>query len=81
MIKRILIFILLFLSCANAEEINKLIIEGNKRISDETIKVYGEIEINKVITESDLNKITKNLFSTNFFEDVTVKIRAKTLKI
>ena len=81
MIKRILIFILLFLSCANAEEINKLIIEGNKRISDETIKVYGEIEINKVITESDLNKITKNLFSTNFFEDVTVKIRAKTLII
>ena len=81
MIKRILIFILLFLSCANAEEINKLIIEGNKRISDETIKVYGEIEINKVITEADLNKITKNLFSTNFFEDVTVKIRAKTLII
>ncbi len=81
MIKRILIFILLFFSYVNAEEVNKLVIEGNKRISDETIKVYGEIEINKVITEADLNKITNNLFSTNFFEDVSAKIRAKTLII
>lgn len=82
MIKRFLIlFTLFFLSQANTEEVNKLVIEGNKRVSDETIKVYGDIEINKDIKEAELNKIIKNLYSTNFFKDVSAKIKAKTLII
>ena len=32
-----------------AEVIQKIYIEGNKRISKETIKIYGEIEIGKTI--------------------------------
>jgi outer membrane protein insertion porin family len=63
----------LFISQANAEMINKLIIEGNKRVSDETIKVYGDIDINRDISESSLNKIINNLYSTNFFKDVSAK--------
>ena len=82
MIKRFLIlFTLFFLSQANTEEVNKLVIEGNKRVSDETIKVYGDIEINKDIKEAELNKIIKNLYSTNFFEDISAKIKTKTLII
>ena len=82
MIKKILLFfILLFFNYANAEEVNKLVIEGNKRVSDETIKIYGGIEINKEIKEIELNKIINNLYSTNFFEDVSAKIRANTLII
>ena len=76
MIKNILLFfILLFLTYANAEEVNKLVIEGNKRVSDETIKIYGGIEINKEIKEIELNNIINNLYSTNFFEDVSAKIK------
>ena len=82
MIKKILLFfILLFLTYANAEEVNKLVIEGNNRVSDETIKIYGGIEINKEIKENELNKIINNLYSTNFFEDVSAKIKANTLTI
>ena len=55
-----------------AEIIKKIIINGNSRVSDETIQIYGEIEINKDIQERDLDKILKNLYSTNFFEDVKV---------
>ena len=33
----------------NTEEVNKLVIEDNKRVSEEVIKVYGEIELNKGI--------------------------------
>ncbi len=77
----LILLILLFFTQGNTEEVNKLVIEGNKRVSEETIKVYGEIELNKDITESDLNRITTNLFSTNFFEDVSVQIKSNTLII
>ena len=82
MIKKILILLTLFLfSNVKADVINKLIIEGNKRVSKETIKVYGEIEIDKDISEAELNQITNNLYSTNFFNNVSVKISSDTLII
>ncbi len=77
----IILLTFLFLSNAYAEQVNKLVIEGNKRVSKETIKIYGEIEINKDISESELNKITTNLYSTNFFNDVSAKIVSNTLII
>ena len=44
------LFILLFLiSPLTAEEIKNIIIEGNNRVSDETIKIYGEIDGKKNI--------------------------------
>ena len=58
----------------NAETINKININGNKRISTETIKIYGEIELNKNYSESDTNKILKNLYKTDFFEQVEIEI-------
>jgi len=82
MIKKILILLTLFLfSNVKADVINKLIIEGNKRVSKETIKVYGEIEIDKDISEAELNQITNKLYSTNFFNNVSVKISSDTLII
>ena len=73
---RIILILCSFLifSFAKAEVINNLIINGNKRVSDETIKIYGDIELNKDISESGLNKIINNLYSTNFFNDVSIKI-------
>ena len=61
--------------------IKNVIIEGNKRISDETIKIYGEVELNKDFTESDINKVLSNLNSTNFFENIEINLSNKTLKI
>ena len=78
---RIILILCSFLifSFAKAEVINNLIINGNKRVSDETIKIYGDIELNKDISESGLNKIINNLYSTNFFNDVSIKIDKDTL--
>ena len=73
MIIRIFFFIF-FLTSSYAEIVNKLDIIGNKRISQETIKVYGEIEIGKNYTNSDLNEILKKLFDTNFFENINVNL-------
>ena len=39
--------------------INEVKIEGNNRISKETIFIYGEIELNKDYSEDELDKILK----------------------
>ena len=64
-----------------AEVVNKINISGNSRVSNETIKIYGDIKINENYTEQDLNRILNNLFSTNFFEDVQVELSNNTLNI
>ena len=68
-------------SLSNAEIVKSVQINGNQRVSDETIKVYGEIKINKNYLENDLDEIIKNLYSTEFFEDVNVKISNNVLII
>ena len=73
------LFIILFLSYfyhgfLQAEIIKKIEISGNKRVSNETIKAYGDIDINKDYSEEDLNTILTNLYSTNFFEGVKIKL-------
>ncbi len=78
--KASLIFFFYF-SFLNAEVVKKIEISGNKRISEETIKVYGDIELNKDYQKIDLNQITNNLFSTEFFENVTIDLIDNTLKI
>ena len=81
--KKILLIISIFLfsNFLNAEIIKNIIIEGNERISDETIKVYGEFKLNDNIDEIKINEIIKNLYSTNFFENINVSLKNQTLFI
>ena len=75
--KIILLSILLcvFLSTASRSEVVKEIkVNGNERISDETIKMFSTITLNQDINDDDLNKITKDLYQTNFFENIFVSI-------
>ena len=69
----ILVFFFNFASL-NSEIVNKIEILGNKRVSKETVKIYGEIDINKDYSEKKINNIINNLYSTNFFEDVTINL-------
>ncbi len=77
----ILTFIFFMSSNLNAEVVTKIIVNGNKRISEETIKVYGGIELNKDLTENDLNQILNDLYSTDFFEDIDINLQNQTLTI
>ena len=65
----------------SAAIVQKLDVEGNNRISEETIKVYGEINIGKDYSAFDLNKILKNLYDTNFFEDIKISLNEGVLNI
>ena len=52
--KKISLFIYIFFlyfSFAKADIVKQITIEGNKRISDETVKIYGEIENNRNYTD------------------------------
>ena len=79
------ILLVLFLSFSsntiNAEVINNVIINGNKRVSDETIKIYGQINDYKQYSEKNANEILKSLFDTGFFEDINLSYENKNLTI
>ena len=72
----IIIFSLIFTNLP-AEILKKLNVSGNERISEETIKVYGDITIGKDYSAFDTNEIIKKLYSTNFFEDIKVSLKAE----
>ena len=75
-----ILFISLF-SISKAEVVKELIVTGNKRVSNETIKVYGEIDFGKNYTENDINNVINNLYSTDFFEDIQIELKNNILKI
>ena len=75
------IYLIFFGNFLTAEIIKKIEITGNERISDETVKVYGDVSINQNVDNSKINEIIKNLYSTNFFEDINVSVSGNTLSI
>ena len=83
MLKLITVFISFFLLISNleAEVVSKLSIKGNQRVSTETIKVYGEIEIGKNYSDNDLNLILKKLYETDFFEDIKINLSNNVLTL
>ena len=76
------LLILFFLSLpAISAEFKSVSIVGNKRIANETIKVFASIPSKKTLNENDLNIILKNLYETGFFSDVSININNKILLI
>ena len=84
MFKKIIIFSILYFSSTfflNAEVINKVIVNGNQKVSDETIKIYGKITTGENYTSSDLDRVLKNIYQTNFFENVNLELKNNVLTI
>ena len=82
---KLLLFKLIFVisifnfTALKSETVNTVIIDGNKRVSEETVILYGDIKLNEEINENKLNLILKNLYSTEFFEDVKLRVDKGTL--
>jgi outer membrane protein insertion porin family len=75
------VFLAFASSGANAEMLKKIEIIGNSRISNETIKVYGEIAINKDYSDDDLNTVIKKLYDTKFFSNISTSFSNGVLRI
>ncbi len=76
-----IIFLILFISNLNAEVIKDVKVNGNQRITDETIIVLGQIKINENYDDSKLNDTLKNLYNSNFFSNIDINIINKVLTI
>jgi len=84
MFKKILlisIFLSFLINLAHAEKINSVIVDGNKRLSKESIIVFGNIIVNNDYNDQSLNIILKDLYSTNFFQDINLSIKNNVLYI
>ena len=66
------LLVFFWFSSANAEILKKIEINGNKRISDETIKIFSELKINQELSESNLDNAIKKLYKTNFFSNINL---------
>ncbi len=57
-----------------SEVVKNFKVEGNERVSKKTIINFADVEINTDLNTSDFNRIIKNLYSTNFFENISLNI-------
>ena len=76
-----LIIIILSMNNLKAETVNKIIVEGNNRVSSETVVMFSGVSINDDLSENNLNQVLKQLYGSNFFELVSIKIEDNILKI
>ena len=76
------ILLLLSLSVnSNSEIINKVAVNGNDRITLETIVIFGDIEIGENYEADGINLIIKKLFETNFFSNISAELNNGILEI
>ena len=70
-----------FITETLSDIVTKIEIEGNQRVSSETVKLFSKVDIGQKINQNDLNLILKDLYNTSFFEDVKVQLNKNTLNI
>jgi len=67
------LFFLNFPNSSNSEIIKNIKVEGNVRISSETINVFSQVSINDNLESSEINDVLKKIYSTGYFENVNVE--------
>ena len=77
----LIFFISLFSSISKSEIINKIEIIGNDRIPFQTITMFANVNLQEEIDDKKINTILKNLYETNFFENISVKVENNLLVI
>ena len=76
-----ILFLLLLIGKSNAEVVKNIKVDGNIRISAETIAVFGDITVGKDYKASDINILIKKLYETNFFSDISINLENNILNI
>ena len=76
-----IIFTLFLFKNSYSEIVNDIKILGNERISKETILMFSDIQLKENLDANSLNKILKNLYNTNFFKNISLKIENNILII
>jgi len=80
----ILSFLILFISINSnsySEVVNEVQVEGNSRITLETIKIFGDIVEGKDYDSAGINLIIKKLYDSTFFSNISVTLENGLLKL
>ncbi len=83
-LKKIFFIILIqffFLQNSYSASIKKFEIFGNDRITNETIIMFSSLNVGDEITENTLNEALKNLYYTDYFENVELLVKDATVVI
>jgi outer membrane protein insertion porin family len=75
----IFIFSLQFLNVAAFEGVQKIEVIGNKRVPTDTILYYLDFKLGDNITQENIDKSVKNLYSQGFFHDISIKQNSKNI--
>ncbi len=75
------LFLVLCLSNSNSEIIKNIEIYGNERISKNTILMFSDILVGQDLKPIETNEILKNLYNSDFFENVEIIFENNILKI
>ena len=81
MLKIYAFLLFLIYSSVSAEIINKIEVNGNQRVSSETIKMFADVSVGKDFNSNDFNTTLKNLYDSNFFNSIKLKIKNNILQI
>ena len=74
--------ILFFLTLPlHSKNFDNILVNGNERISRETILVFSDLPDEKFLDEKSINAILKRLYKSGFFKDVVIKIENTNLII
>jgi outer membrane protein insertion porin family len=78
---KINLILLFFTTLSLAEIIKEVKVNGNKRISSESIVVFGDIILNTEYNDERLNAIFKKIYDTKFFKNISLEIKNSILNI
>ena len=67
-------FLTIYSFLLNAEIVNDVEVNNNKRIIKESIISLGGIKFGNDYEQADLDKVLKNLYDTNFFSVIKISI-------
>ena len=70
-----------FTSISLSEIISDIKVNGNKRISKDSIIVFGQINYDRNYNQDELNSILKNIYDTNFFKKIELNLVNSILQI
>ncbi len=76
-----IVTLLLSFSVSKAEIYNEIKVEGNERLSVETVIMFSGLNLSDDLTINDLNSSIKKLYKTNYFKDIKITQKKKILTI
>ena len=78
---KVLICLLLSISYSNAQIYEEIRVNGNERLSVETIIMFSGLKIGEDIKNKDINLSIKKLYETNYFKDIKILTDKKKIEI